>query len=72
MRHAQAALEVLRVVAFEVSRKVWVELVAVVLDLDWGCLGAVRKALQSALEPTLAEIAPGAGHIGPDVDLDGR
>jgi hypothetical protein len=72
MRHAQAALKVLRVAAFEVSRKVRVKLVAVVLDLGRGCLGTLRKALQSALEPTLAEVTPGAGHIGPDVDLNRR
>src|SRR5690606_22157910 len=58
--------------AVEVDRRVGRELERVVLDLDLGRPAVMlRQPGQGGLEPPLADVAPGARDVGPDVDLEG-
>src|SRR5690606_9717589 len=70
-RHALVAREEVHLGAVEVDRGVGRELERVVLDLDLRAVTGLREAAERRLETSLADVAPGARDVGPDVDLHG-
>src|SRR5262245_60064068 len=58
--------------ALEVHRGVGHQLEAPELDLDRGKVRITGQGVDRALEPALADVAPRAGDIGPDVYPDRR